>query len=125
MTTSDGRARLLPITTALVLLVCVFTGRPSPPLVHAQTARRDDRAGKGAASTDRRTRPAGLGPRAPWLGSKIAGTPDPPSPYTIELAFPHLKFEFPVVLVPAAGTSRLFLGDLKGRIWSFPDDPAC
>jgi uncharacterized repeat protein (TIGR03806 family) len=30
-----------------------------------------------------------------------------------------------VVLVPAAGTSRLFLGDLKGRIWSFPDDPSC
>ena len=63
--------------------------------------------------------------RVPWTGSKFAGTPEPPPPYTVELAFPHLKFEFPVVLVPAKGTDRLFLGDLKGRIYSFPNDPGC
>jgi uncharacterized repeat protein (TIGR03806 family) len=63
--------------------------------------------------------------RIPWTGSRFAGTPDPPDPYTVELAFPHLRFEFPVVLVRAKGTDRLFLGDLKGRIYSFPDDPAC
>ena len=63
--------------------------------------------------------------RAPWTGSKIAGSPDPAPPYTVELAFPHLKFEFPVVLVKAGGTGRLFLGELRGRIYSFPDDPGC
>ena len=61
--------------------------------------------------------------RVPWRGSRIKGSPDPPAPYTAELAFPHLKFNFPVVLVPAAGTNRLFLGELKGRIYSFPEDP--
>ena len=30
-------------------------------------------------------------------------------------AFPHLKFDFPVVLVPAKGTNRLFVGELEGR----------
>ena len=59
--------------------------------------------------------------RVPWTGSKIAGTPDPPPPYTVEPAFPHLKFEFPVVLVRAEGTGRLFLGELRGRIYSFPE----
>jgi uncharacterized repeat protein (TIGR03806 family) len=63
--------------------------------------------------------------RIPWRGSRIKGSPDPPAPYTAELAFPHLKFNNPVVLVPAAGTNRLFLGELKGRIYSFPEDPGC
>jgi uncharacterized repeat protein (TIGR03806 family) len=40
-------------------------------------------------------------------------------------AFPKLKLEFPVVLVPAQGTNRLFAGELKGRIFSFPNDPDC
>jgi uncharacterized repeat protein (TIGR03806 family) len=61
----------------------------------------------------------------PWTASRIAGTPEPPAPYVAEPAFPQLKFENPVVLVSAAGTTRLFLGDLKGRVWSFPDDPGC
>src|SRR5262249_41611251 len=41
------------------------------------------------------------------------------------LAFPNLKFEFPVVMSRAAGTSRLFLGELHGRIYSFPGDSGC
>ncbi len=63
--------------------------------------------------------------RVPWNTSKIAGSPDPPSPYTVELAFPHLKFESPVVLVSAKGTERLFLGEVNGRVYSFPNDPRC
>ena len=55
----------------------------------------------------------------------FAGTPDPPPPFTVVPAFPNLKFEFPVALVPAAGTNRLFVGELKGRIYSFPNDPGC
>jgi uncharacterized repeat protein (TIGR03806 family) len=67
--------------------------------------------------------PGSVARRPPWNGSKFSGTPDPPPPYTVEPAFPRLKFEFPVVLVPAKGTSRLFVGELKGRILSFPQDP--
>ena len=63
--------------------------------------------------------------RVPWRGSRITGSPDPPPPYTIELAFPQLKFESPVVLVCATGTNRLFLGEVKGRVYSFPNDPGC
>ena len=29
------------------------------------------------------------------------------------------------MLVRAKGTDRLFLGELRGRIYSFPDDPGC
>src|SRR5262249_12364676 len=61
--------------------------------------------------------------RIPWTSSKIAGTPEPPPPYAVEPAFPNLKFRFPVVLVPAKGTDRLFVGELQGRVVSFPNDP--
>ena len=70
-------------------------------------------------------RAADLKRSVPWTGSKITGTPEPPPPYTVEPAFPHLKFAFPIALVPAKGTNRLFVGELKGRIVSFRNDPSC
>ena len=106
------RLTLLIQTAALSFagIVCPFLGPPA----HAQSAS----GNPGPRSSNSPTRP-------PWTGSRIAGTPEAPSPYTVEPAFPHLTFESPVVLVRATGTSRLFLGDLKGRIWSFPDDRDC
>ncbi len=63
--------------------------------------------------------------RVPWTTSRIAGAPEPPPLYSVEPAFPHLKFRFPVALVPAPGTNRFFVGELQGRIVSFPVDPKC
>ncbi len=63
--------------------------------------------------------------RTPWTASKVAGTPDPPPPYRAELAFPHLKFEKPVVLAAAKGLGRIFVVELDGKVYSFPNDPAC
>jgi uncharacterized repeat protein (TIGR03806 family) len=79
------------------------------------------KAALGAAAA----RGTALERRVPWTASKIAGTPDPPPPYSVEPAFPHLKFDSPLVLVRAKGTGRLFLGELRGRIYSFPNDPGC
>jgi uncharacterized repeat protein (TIGR03806 family) len=61
--------------------------------------------------------------RVPWTGSRVMGTPEPPPPFAVEPAFPRLKLEFPVSLVRARGTERLFVGELRGRIGSFPNDP--
>jgi uncharacterized repeat protein (TIGR03806 family) len=78
-----------------------------------------------AAAAEPRAEEEGRRSRIPWTGSTIHGTPEPPSPYTVEPAFPRLKLEFPAVLVRAGGTGRLLLGELRGRISSFPDDPGC
>ncbi len=61
--------------------------------------------------------------RVPWTSSRMTGTPEPPPPFTVEPAFPRVKLQFPVALVPARGTNRLFVGELRGRIGSFPNDP--
>src|SRR4051794_39946707 len=119
MKTRSGRICLLGIVAT-----CMAFAFGPGEWTGLRTAQAQDRF---ARAPDARGTPASLGlvKRPPWNGSRIVGTPDPPSPYTVELAFPHLKFEFPLVMVPAPGTRRLFVGDLKGRIWSFPNDPEC
>ena len=64
-----------------------------------------------------------IGPRVPWTTGRIQGTPDPPLPYSIERVFPQLKFTKPTVLTNAPGTDRLFVAELLGKIYSFPNRP--
>jgi uncharacterized repeat protein (TIGR03806 family) len=62
----------------------------------------------------------GLDKRVPWTTSRIQGSPEPPPPYTTELAFPKLpKFEEPLDLTYAPGTNRLFVAERWGKIYSF------
>jgi len=39
---------------------------------------------------------SGLDQRVPWTTSKVRGSPDPPTPYRTEIAFPKLKFDEPL-----------------------------
>jgi uncharacterized repeat protein (TIGR03806 family) len=75
------------------------------------------------ADDDRPTASASLA-RTPWTSSHIAGSPEPPPPYTIEPAFPSLRFDRPVVIAAARGSDRLFVGEQGGKVFSFPNDPA-
>jgi putative heme-binding domain-containing protein len=59
--------------------------------------------------------------RVPWTGSRLTGTPEPPPPYRIERAFPRLKFVAPVSIALAPGSQRLFIEELRGKIFSLPD----
>ncbi|MGH7130140.1 MAG: PQQ-dependent sugar dehydrogenase, partial [Planctomycetaceae bacterium] len=63
--------------------------------------------------------------RVPWTTSRVRGTPEPPPPYTIERVFPKLTFQQPVDAAIAPGVDRLFIAELAGKIYSFPNDPDC
>lgn len=76
----------------------------------------------GLVAPARGAEPSG---RVPWTTSRFRGAPEPPRPYTIERAFPHLAFRQPVELTPAPGSRRLFVVELAGKIYSFINDPAC
>src|SRR5262245_15902075 len=82
-----------------------------------------------AAEKQRRARPAeqkafGIDKRVPWTSSRVRGSPDPPSPYRTELAFPKLpKFDEPLDLNSAPGVPRLFVVERYGRIYSIRLDP--
>ncbi len=68
-------------------------------------------------------KPDGLDKRTPWTTSRVRGSPDRPTPYRTELAFPKLKFDEPLDISSAPGSSRLFVVERYGRVFSFPNDP--
>lgn len=82
------------ILNVLVLWGCIATG------------------GVAAAQPDTPIRPA-------WKTSQVRGTPEPPSPYLVEPAFPKLTFSSPLDLTAAPGSRRLFVAEQGGRILSF------
>ena len=61
-------------------------------------------------------------PRVLWTSSGIQGTPEPPPPYRVEVAFPDLKFRQPVTLTNAPNCDRLFVVELGGKVFSFDPD---
>jgi putative heme-binding domain-containing protein len=63
--------------------------------------------------------------RVPWTSSHIHGTPDPPSPYRIERAFPNLTFAAPLDFVRIPGTNRMIVVEQRGRLFSIPNDNNC
>lgn len=64
-------------------------------------------------------KPFGIDKRVPWTTSTFAGTPDPPSPYLTERAFPQLQFQNPVEMLAVPGSNRLLVAELNGRVWTF------
>ncbi|WP_166831886.1 PQQ-dependent sugar dehydrogenase [Thalassoroseus pseudoceratinae] len=69
-----------------------------------------------AAPADDSSRPA-------WTTSRVHGSPEPPKPYRTERVFPRLKFDRPVAMMPAPGSGRLFVAELGGKLYSFPNQP--
>lgn len=57
--------------------------------------------------------------RAPWTGSRIAGSPDPPPLFKVIRTFPNLKFRHPLLMARYPGSDRLFVGEQSGALYSF------
>jgi uncharacterized repeat protein (TIGR03806 family) len=65
--------------------------------------------------------PAPVAPRVPWTSSRVHGTPDPPSPYRSEPAFPKLRFQFPTEITSVPGLDYLVVAEIAGKIYAFPN----
>jgi glucose/arabinose dehydrogenase len=60
--------------------------------------------------------------REPWNTSRLKGSPDPPSPYTVERVFPNIGFDQGLELLGGVGLGRFFVTERFGKIWSFRED---
>lgn len=58
-------------------------------------------------------------PRVPWTSHRVAGSPNPPEPYTTARLFPNRTFDHPIDLTFAPGTESLFVAEQNGRLWAF------
>jgi len=73
--------------------------------------------------------PHALPARVPWTTSRLAGSPDPPSPYGVEKTFTRLTWKAPIYLAGEPGTDRLWVvqaahdKDNTSRILRIKDDP--
>ena len=57
--------------------------------------------------------------REPWVTGRVTGSPNPPAPYDVVRVHPAQRFENPVDLAFMPGSTRLFVAEQAGRIWSF------
>src|SRR5262245_534530 len=62
--------------------------------------------------------------RVPWTTSRVVGSPDPDAPYRLQRAFTKLKFDEPLELQIVPKADRWIVAERKGKIYTFPDDPA-
>lgn len=76
----------------------------------------------GAAKAQEPQPPFGIKERIPWTTSRVAGTPEPPPPYTVERIFAPLTFKAPVCIAQEPGTNRILVAELEGKIYAFPKD---
>ncbi|MBK9169449.1 MAG: PQQ-dependent sugar dehydrogenase [Bryobacterales bacterium] len=75
----------------------------------------------GSASPEK---PYGLATRVKWTTSRVAGSPDPPAPYTLVRAFPRVTFKEPVFIAQDPLSDRFMVAEYAGLIYSFrPSDP--
>lgn len=60
-------------------------------------------------------------PRPPWTSSHVVGSPEPEPLYLLERKYPGLSFQEPVILCRGPEGNRLFVVELRGKIYSFPE----
>jgi putative heme-binding domain-containing protein len=62
--------------------------------------------------------------RVRWTTSHVVGSPEPPYAYVFRRAFPGLKFDKPVYMIPEPGTDRIFMLQYpNGLVFAIRDDP--
>ncbi|MFN0197740.1 MAG: PQQ-dependent sugar dehydrogenase [Planctomycetaceae bacterium] len=66
----------------------------------------------------------GISERIPLTTSHVTGSPEPPPPYRTERAFPQLSFVNPTFMAFAPNSDRIYIGEQRGQIHTFPNDPA-
>jgi putative heme-binding domain-containing protein len=59
--------------------------------------------------------------RPAWTTSKLTGTPNPPAPYAIRPAYPHLSFKNPTSVEELLG-GRMLVTEIGGNIYTFVKD---
>ena len=67
--------------------------------------------------------PVGIEHREAWTTSRVQGTPDPPDPYTTEVAFPAIRFEQPLEVTTVPGTNLIAVAERFGKIYVFENRP--
>src|SRR5262245_64939838 len=72
-----------------------------------------------AMAADAVRKPYGIEKRELWTTGNIHGTPEPPSPYVMENAFPKLELFEPLSVGLVPGQNRFGVATRPGKIYTF------
>jgi uncharacterized repeat protein (TIGR03806 family) len=75
------------------------------------------------AATEPVRKPWGIEKRDLWTTGNLQGTPEPPSPYQTENAFPKVRFVEPLSVGVVPATNRFGVGTRPGKIYTFEIRP--
>ena len=100
---------IVPAALIVLLTVLLAGGWLSRPVA----------SGQSPAETESNT---AVPARVPWTTSRVVGSPEPPPPYRSEHVLQQLTFRNPVVLTSEPTLDRMFVAELNGMIYSFPED---
>ena len=64
----------------------------------------------------------GLQTRVEWTKSRVIGSPEPPPPYALKIAYPDVRFENPIAGIPVPGAKQLMIVEYSGKIWLIDED---
>ena len=120
--TPDGTS-WAPGAAAVVTLAWAFLaiGPTAALSEEAATPKAKESATPAATKKAESQKPA---TRVRWTTSRVVGSPEPPYPYVFRRAFPGLKFDKPVYMIPEPGTDRIFILQYpNGLVFAIRDDP--
>ena len=58
--------------------------------------------------------------RVKWTTSRVVGSPDPPAPYQLQVAYKGLQFEGPLAFAKMPGTKRFAIAERYGKVFTAP-----
>lgn len=59
--------------------------------------------------------PFGIDHRIPWITSRVAGSPEPPLPFTVEKTFTNIQWRAPIFVAAEPGTDHLLVVQAGGE----------
>ena len=66
--------------------------------------------------------PIGLTERVEWTKSQVKGSPEPPSPYVVRVAYPDVQFGNPVDGKTIPGLGKLVVAVVAGKLRILDED---
>lgn len=104
-----------PVSVSFFLDICVAVGLAlSLPRNSVAQEKNDAEAAPSAASKQAyATRD-----RVEWTSSRVVGSPDPPAPYQLRVAYKGLQFDGPLSFAVLPGTKRIGIAERYGKIYT-------
>ena len=80
-------------------------------------------ASGGSGSPQAAGKKFGIQKRVPWTTSRVQGSPEPPDPYRVKVAYKNLSFSQPLAIERIPGSNKFVVVERLGKLFLFENKP--